>query len=141
MRSMTSPFWKSRTVPLDSLTAMATAPVARLMAAAGPVAGPQALAQRDLGGGGGDVLARRDDRPIRRHDKRPVELGDFFDRFANLRIFQPAFVDAVAAHRIESQRVAMFEHFAMIAHDEQRADRLAFAPFTADVHRQINRRS
>ena len=36
MRSMTLPFWKMRTVPFDSLTATATALVARVIAAIAP---------------------------------------------------------------------------------------------------------
>ena len=61
MRSMTSPFWKMRTVPLDWLTTTAMALVDLADRRAGPVAGAEALGEREVRVGGID------------------ELGGFFD--------------------------------------------------------------
>ena len=51
MRSVTSPFWKMRTVPLDSLTATDTALVLRLMAAAAQCRAPRPLGSVMLSAG------------------------------------------------------------------------------------------
>ena len=60
----------------------------------------------------------------------------FVNGFANPRIVQVALRPAVAPHRVEARRLAMLQHPPRIAHDEQRADRLPFAPLAADLDRQ-----
>ena len=75
-----------------------------------------------------------------RNDDRPVELGNFLDPFAHPRVVQVALFAAVAADRIETGRMAAGQHLARIADDEQRAHRLALAPFAADRHGDIDHR-
>ena len=106
-----------------------------------PVAGAKTLGQRQVGRARRvDLLRAGHDVPVGRHDERPVELGDFLDALADLGVGQVPLGAAVAAQRIEAHRPAEAQHLAMVADDEQRADRLALAAFAADVDRQIDDR-
>ena len=73
MRSMTSPPWKSRTVPLDWLTTMARAAVALLIAAPAQCRAPRPLRQRQIRVRGIDELGRFFDDAFGVDDERPIE--------------------------------------------------------------------
>ena len=86
MCSTTWPFWKSRTVPDDWLTAMAMALVLRLMAAAAQWRVPRPLRQGDAVGGGIDVHAGGHRHAVAADDDGAFELGDVLDLLADLAV-------------------------------------------------------
>lgn len=134
---MTSPFWKIRTVPFDSLTVTATALLARLIAAAAQCRA-EPLGERNRGCRRIDVTASRFDGSIRRDDDRPVHLGDFLDALANPCLEEVPLLAVIAPHRVEAGRLAVIEHLAGVADDEHRADGLAFAPLAANLDGQVD---
>ena len=94
MRSTTSPFWKMRTVPDDWLTAMATALVLRLMAAAAQWREPSPLLNVMPFGQGVDVHAGRLGDAVAADDDGSVQLRQVLDLLAHLAVAHVALVAA-----------------------------------------------
>src|SRR5262249_54038236 len=93
----------------------------------GPVTSAQALAQRNALRRGVDVHAAGDRDTVAADDDRPIELGDFFNLFADLPIADIALGSAVTAEGIVVLRPRHAQHTLRVADDKQCANRHAFA--------------
>ena len=83
-------------------------------------------------------MSGRLDRAVGGNDDSAVHLSDFLDPLAHAGALQFPLFAAVTLDGIEAGRVAHLANFDVVADDEQRADRFAFAPFAADFQRQIH---
>ena len=140
MRRMTSPFWNSRTVPLDWLTTTATALVTSVIAAAAQWRVPRPLGRVSPRHRRVDQAAGGFDRAVAGHDEGTVELGDLLDRLAHAEVADVALLAKVALERVEPQLAGPGHHVAGIADDDQRADGLSLAALAADLDGDVDDR-
>src|SRR5690349_9683112 len=85
-----------------------------------------------------DKLGRFLDDTLRSDDESAVEHRHFLDGLTNARVMQVTLRPVIAANGVKSRRLAMLQDLSRVADNEHCADRLAFAPFAANFHGQVN---
>ena len=75
---------------------------------------------------------------IGRNNERAVHLRNLFDVFADTCVMQIAVLATVAFQGIEATVLAVGHDLARIADDEEGTDFLPFAPFSTDLHGEID---
>src|SRR5436190_6902712 len=104
----------------------------------GPMAGAETFRERQAFGFGIEDPASRDDVAVGRDDERTIDLGKLFDALADARVRDRAVFLLVAAEGVVNSFVRHRQDLAVIADDEERADRLAFATFAPDLDGKID---
>src|SRR5690606_13130299 len=103
-----------------------------------PVAGAEALGQRQVGRRGVEDPAGGLDGAVAGDDETAVELGDLLDGLADPAVADVPLLASVAPERVEAERVRAGQHVAGITDNQQGADRLALAALAADLDGDVD---
>lgn len=102
------------------------------------MSGAEPFGEGETIGGGAEVSSGGDGDAIGGDDESAVDLGEFFDAFADAGIADRAFGAGVAAERVMDLFGGEFHDFAVVTDDEEGSDGFSFAAFASDFAGEVD---